>query len=52
MKRKSIISILIALTLVFSMVLASCGEKKPATLEEYISTDNEEYLEKLRSTRE
>ncbi|MBR2539967.1 MAG: DUF4854 domain-containing protein [Mogibacterium sp.] len=39
MKRRSIIAVLISLTLVMAMALSACGSKEPDTLEKYIQND-------------
>lgn len=41
MKKKSIITLIIGLTLVMVMFLTSCGNKAPQTMEDYVSSNEE-----------
>lgn len=41
MKRRSIIAVLISLTLIMAMALSACGSKEPDTLEKYIQNDEQ-----------
>lgn len=49
MKKKSIISVIISLTLVMAMLLSSCGSKEPDTLEKFLSND-EEAMQEIQET--